>query len=136
MFPAVPRRAPQAYSASFKPALDICYEIYEDVASGNEIRSVVQAVERFDRFPMGKIDQTYMWKVGRGRRPEEVAWWGWETWCDQTYMWKVDRRQDGGKGASSWGEGRGNVRAPILRGEWVPVTGIRIGVHPFEVIVA
>lgn len=32
----------QAYSASFKPALDICMEIYEDVASGNEIRSVVQ----------------------------------------------------------------------------------------------
>lgn len=38
-------------------------EIYEDVASGNEIRSVVQAGSRFDRFPMGKIDQTYMWKV-------------------------------------------------------------------------
>ncbi len=39
-------------------------EIYEDVASGNEIRSVVLAGSRFDRFPMGKIDQTYMWKVG------------------------------------------------------------------------
>jgi ketol-acid reductoisomerase len=36
------------------------------VASGNEIRSVVLAGSRFDRFPMGKIDQTYMWKV-RGR---------------------------------------------------------------------
>ncbi|KAG2490509.1 hypothetical protein HYH03_011131 [Edaphochlamys debaryana] len=55
----------QAYSASYKPALDICFEIYEDVASGNEIRSVVQAVSRFDRFPMGKIDQTHMWKVGQ-----------------------------------------------------------------------
>lgn len=53
----------QAYSLSYKPALDICFEIYEDVASGNEIRSVVQSVSRFDRFPMGKIDQTYMWKV-------------------------------------------------------------------------
>lgn len=53
----------QAYSASYKPARDICEEIYDDVASGNEIRSVVQAVERFDRYPMGKIDQTYMWKV-------------------------------------------------------------------------
>lgn len=52
-----------AYSASFKPAMDICMEIYEDVASGNEIKSVVQAGGRFDRFPMGKIDQTYMWKV-------------------------------------------------------------------------
>lgn len=52
-----------AYAASFKPAMDICMEIYEDVASGNEIKSVVQAGSRFDRFPMGKIDQTYMWKV-------------------------------------------------------------------------
>lgn len=43
--------------------MDICMEIYEDVASGNEIKSVVQAGSRFDRFPMGKIDQTYMWKV-------------------------------------------------------------------------
>ncbi len=56
-------RAAQAYSASYKPARDICEEIYDDVASGNEIRSVVQAVERFDRFPMGKIDQTYLWKA-------------------------------------------------------------------------
>ena len=56
----------QAYSASFKPAMDICMECYEDVASGNEIKSVVQAGSRFDRFPMGKIDQTYMWQVGRG----------------------------------------------------------------------
>jgi hypothetical protein len=38
-------------------------EIYEDVASGNEIRSVVQAGARFDRFPMGKIDGTHMWQV-------------------------------------------------------------------------
>ena len=53
----------QAYAASFHPALDICYEIYEDVAAGNEIRSVVQAGARFDRFPMGKIDGTHMWQV-------------------------------------------------------------------------
>ena len=55
----------QAYSASYGPARDICEEIYDDVASGNEIKSVVQAGERFDRYPMGKIDQTYMWKVHR-----------------------------------------------------------------------
>ena len=53
----------QAYSAALKPAKDVCAEIYDDVASGNEIRSVVQAGQRFDRYPMGKIDQTYMWKV-------------------------------------------------------------------------
>lgn len=54
----------QAYCASFQPCLDICQEIYDDVASGNEIKSVVQAVSRFDNFPMGKIDQTHMWQVG------------------------------------------------------------------------
>lgn len=61
-----------AYSASLGPAKDICMEIYEDVASGNEIRSVVQAGARFDRFPMGKIDQTHMWKVGQGVRAKRV----------------------------------------------------------------
>ncbi|KAL8208129.1 hypothetical protein R6Q57_007541 [Mikania cordata] len=89
-----------AYSASFYPCMDILYECYEDVASGNEIRSVVLAGRRFyaslfpisflnstlyflfhkhksnvliflfqekeglPAFPMGKIDQTRMWKVG------------------------------------------------------------------------
>lgn len=60
----------QAYSASFGPAMDICYEIYEDVACGNEIKSVVNAVSRFDRWPMGKIDQTHMWQVGKKVRAE------------------------------------------------------------------
>lgn len=43
------------------------------MASGNEIRSVVQACNRFDRFPMGKIDGTRMWVVGeqvRAKRDE------------------------------------------------------------------
>ncbi|WIA29058.1 hypothetical protein OEZ86_011570 [Tetradesmus obliquus] len=62
----------EAYAASFRPAMDICMEIYEDVASGNEIKSVVQAGSRFDRFPMGKIDQTYMWKVGKAVRAKRV----------------------------------------------------------------
>ena len=54
----------QAYSAAYKPAKDIHYECYEEVQSVNEIRSVVMAGDRFDRFPMGKIDGTPMWKVG------------------------------------------------------------------------
>jgi len=62
----------EAYSASFKPAMDICMECYEDVASGNEIRSVVQAGSRFDRFPMGKIDGTYMWQIGQKVRAARV----------------------------------------------------------------
>jgi ketol-acid reductoisomerase len=59
----------QAYSASFKPSLDVCYEVYEDVACGNEIKSVVNACSRFDRFPMGKIDGTPMWQVGKEVSP-------------------------------------------------------------------
>jgi len=62
----------EAYAATFRPAMDICYEIYEDVACGNEIKSVVAAVERFDKFPMGKIDQTHMWKVGKEVRANRV----------------------------------------------------------------
>ncbi|RZC69022.1 hypothetical protein C5167_032097 [Papaver somniferum] len=68
-----------AYSASYYPCMDILYECYEDVASGNEIKSVVLAGRRFyekeglPAFPMGKIDQTRMWLVGekvRATRPE------------------------------------------------------------------
>lgn len=54
----------KAYSASYHPAFEILMEIYQDVASGNEIRSVVSAAERHKRFPMGKIDGTEMWQVG------------------------------------------------------------------------
>jgi ketol-acid reductoisomerase len=36
-----------AYSAAYYPSMDVLYECYEDVASGNEIRSVVLAGRRF-----------------------------------------------------------------------------------------
>ncbi|MBA0626879.1 hypothetical protein Godav_004465 [Gossypium davidsonii] len=64
------KRFEAAYSASYYPCMEILYECYEDVASGSEIRSVVLAGRRFyekeglPAFPMGKIDQTRMWKVG------------------------------------------------------------------------
>lgn len=35
-----------AYGASYYPCMDILYECYEDVACGNEIRSVVLAGRR------------------------------------------------------------------------------------------
>jgi ketol-acid reductoisomerase len=63
-----------AYSAAFHPAMDVLLECYEDVASGNEIRSVVLAGRRFSpkegfpSFPMGTIDKTRMWKVGEDVR--------------------------------------------------------------------
>lgn len=61
----------RAYSAAYGPAFDILWEIYDEVASGNEIRGVVMANARFKRYPMGKIDGTEMWRVGeqvRARR--------------------------------------------------------------------
>jgi len=61
----------RAYSAAYAPAFEILLEIYDEVSSGNEIKSVIMANERFGRFPMGKIDGTEMWQVGekvRARR--------------------------------------------------------------------
>ena len=54
----------KAYSAAYKPAREICEEMYDEVASGNEIRSVVMAGSRHKDFPMGKIDGTFTWQVG------------------------------------------------------------------------
>jgi ketol-acid reductoisomerase len=54
----------RAYSAAYHPAFEILMEIYSEVATGNEIRSVIEANERHQRYPMGKIDGTEMWQVG------------------------------------------------------------------------
>ena len=54
----------KAYCASYGPMAEILSEIYEEVASGNEIRSVILAGERLKQFPMGCIDATPMWKTG------------------------------------------------------------------------
>lgn len=61
-----------AYSASYKPAREILEEIYDEVASGNEIRSVIMAGARHEEFPMGKIDGTNTWKVGEAVRAKRV----------------------------------------------------------------
>lgn len=60
----------RAYNAAYYPAYDILLEIYEEVASGNEIRSVIMANQRFSKFPMKKIDETIMWRVGEKVRKE------------------------------------------------------------------
>eukprot|EP00596_Hydrurales_sp_CCMP1899_P002253 CAMPEP_0119041434 /NCGR_PEP_ID=MMETSP1177-20130426/12061_1 /TAXON_ID=2985 /ORGANISM="Ochromonas sp, Strain CCMP1899" /LENGTH=504 /DNA_ID=CAMNT_0007007471 /DNA_START=178 /DNA_END=1692 /DNA_ORIENTATION=+ len=62
----------KSYSASYKPAREILEEMYDEVASGNEIRSVVMAGERHGEFPMGKIDNTITWKVGEQVRAKRV----------------------------------------------------------------
>lgn len=58
----------QAYAAAYPVGLELTHEIYDEVASGNEIRSVILAGRRLDRFPMGKIDQAEMWLAGATAR--------------------------------------------------------------------
>jgi ketol-acid reductoisomerase len=62
----------QAYQAVYPAAREIIAEIYAEVSSGNEIRSVNLAGQRLNRFPMGKIDGTEMWRVGEKVRAERV----------------------------------------------------------------
>lgn len=63
-----------AYSASYKPAKEILQEIYDEVSSGNEIRTVIMHGDRLDKYPVGKIDGTDTWQLGekiRADRDEE-----------------------------------------------------------------
>jgi len=66
----------EAYSVSYPVGLELMHEIYDEVRSGDEVRSVVLAGKRLARFPMGKIDQADMWRVGQkvraDRLPDEI----------------------------------------------------------------
>ncbi len=59
-----------AYCAAYPAAMEILVECYDEVRSGNEIRSVILAGDRMKEFPMGTIDNTPMWKVGESVRAE------------------------------------------------------------------
>jgi ketol-acid reductoisomerase len=52
------------YTAAYGPYYELMTEIYDEVSSGNEIRSVELAGQRLKKNPMGKIDGTRMWEVG------------------------------------------------------------------------
>jgi ketol-acid reductoisomerase len=60
------------YTTAYPIAYGLLVEIYEDVASGNEVRSVVAAGKRLDKYPMGKIDGGHMWRVGERVRAKRV----------------------------------------------------------------
>lgn len=60
----------RAYAAAYPAARDVIEECYDEVSSGNEIRSVILAGERLKRRPMGTIDQTETWRVGAGVRKQ------------------------------------------------------------------
>ncbi len=64
-----------AYAATYPAAKELLAEMYDEVSSGNEIRSVNLAAERLKKRPMGKIDGTETWRVGakvRAERNEET----------------------------------------------------------------
>ncbi|MFD9890822.1 ketol-acid reductoisomerase [Amycolatopsis sp. NPDC059027] len=62
----------EAYSVSYPVGLELMHEIYDEVRSGDELRSVVLAGRRLARFPMGRIDQADMWRVGQKVRADRV----------------------------------------------------------------
>jgi ketol-acid reductoisomerase len=66
------REFEQAYAASYPAAHELLREIYDEVASGNEIRSVILAGERLKDTPMGKIDGTETWQTGKKVRAKRV----------------------------------------------------------------
>lgn len=55
----------KAYALSYHPAREILQEIYDEVAGGNEIRSVILAEERMKTYPFDTIDNTTMWQIGK-----------------------------------------------------------------------
>jgi len=59
-----------AYSAAYLPAKEILQEIYDEVSSGNEIRTVIMHGQRISKYPVGKIDGTDTWIVGEKVRSE------------------------------------------------------------------
>jgi len=56
------------YTNTYYVAKEILQEIYDEVYSGNEINSVVLASKRFNKYPIGKIDTTDMWRIEKNHR--------------------------------------------------------------------
>ncbi|MEV0172208.1 ketol-acid reductoisomerase [Streptomyces sp. NPDC050803] len=65
----------RAYTATYEPAREIIAEIYDEVADGTELRSVILAERRLGSRPMSGIGGAPMWSVGdrvRARRSERA----------------------------------------------------------------
>lgn len=61
----------RAYTATYAPAREIVAEIYDEVADGTELRSVILAERRLGARPMSEIGGSPMWSVSdrvRARR--------------------------------------------------------------------
>ncbi|MFF7289372.1 ketol-acid reductoisomerase [Streptomyces griseorubiginosus] len=53
----------RAYTAAYAPAREIVAEIYDEVADGTELRSVILAERRLGARPMSRIGASPMWAV-------------------------------------------------------------------------
>ena len=58
----------RAYDATYRAFKGVMAEIYDEVVTGNEIRSVVMAASRFGEFPMTTVDGSPMWVTGAAVR--------------------------------------------------------------------
>ncbi|TCO13115.1 ketol-acid reductoisomerase [Kribbella steppae] len=68
----------RAYTAAYGPAREIVAEIYDEVADGTELRSVILAEDRLASRPMSRIGGSPMWSYGaevharRGTTPAAI----------------------------------------------------------------
>jgi ketol-acid reductoisomerase len=68
----------RAYTAAYDVTKPLMVEIYDEVESGNELRSVILAGQRLRDYPIPSIEGSRMWKAGaevrrhRGRRSAET----------------------------------------------------------------
>lgn len=60
-----------AYAGAYPEAMAVLREIYDEVSSGNEIRSVIMAGKRLKDRPMGGIEGTLIWKTGETVRSKK-----------------------------------------------------------------
>ncbi len=61
-----------AYALAYGPLRAILAEIYDEVALGNEIRSVIAAHGRLDAHPLSNVEGSAMWQVAARVRAERA----------------------------------------------------------------
>jgi len=77
----------RSYDATYAAFKGVMAELYDEVASGNEIRSVVMAAKRFKDYPMTNVEGSPMWATGaavrrqRGRGKTELDGFTAGTFC-------------------------------------------------------
>ena len=77
----------RSYDATYAAFKGVMAELYDEVSSGNEIRSVVMAAKRFKDYPMTNVEGSPMWATGatvrrqRGRGKTELDGFTAGTFC-------------------------------------------------------